>query len=496
MAALRGLRRMLCVLPLSVLAACNGVGKGDKVDHLQMFTQVGQNVELLAANSDLPSFQCLRQQLGIYAVFGRNGIADYTFRPATIWTSNRPEIVSVSNGNEPDPAHPDRVFPKGVITPHAEGSAIITANYVGIETRISVTVTEPDSIILSTSPYDTTADASKAGTLSIATGSSQQYFAYAKLKDKHGVTSYQNVTGNAVWSIVGDFNGDYATVTNPVVGTTLGGGLVVGNTPSGALTVNANFPACPNSQFVDVMSQVQVVPVQSLMVQHDPNFLAITNPGFVFTLPPAAPSIPPNPPNPLVLNTSEAFVVTARLTNGDYQDLSQQSVLTTETSTSGVLAFASNIGKAVAVGSTKVTASFTGRGITTLSPPLVVQTQSATMSNYVIALDDQNQSIPIQGFHQYRAQARFLPDVAPGMPQTPFIQDLTQNTNWRSSSPSDVTIGDIGTGVLVGVAVSQRSVETCLNISGTFVGDPTGDTNYLTSLGVGVGVTPTGCSAP
>lgn len=504
MAALRGLRQMLCVLPLLALVACKGIEKGDKIDHMLLVNVVptasgGTQVVALPTGGTVQAYQCLRQQLGVYAVFSKNGTGDYTSREGTIWTSDRPDIVSVSNGDELDPVHPDRVFPKGVITALSGGTAIITANYIGIQASIQVTVTAPDSIILSTSEYDTSADASKAPPFSMATGSTQQYFAYAKLRDQNGVTSYQNITGNAVWSVLGASSSDYATVSNAVVGTTSGAGLVTGKTPATGLTLNANFPACPNSQYVNITTQFNVSGVQSLTVQHNPNFLAITNPGFVFTAPPAAPAVPPNPPNPLVTGTREAFVVTAKLNNGDYQDLSLQSTLDTRFCSGSVLTFsgAGNIATATTTpGNTCVTASFTGGGNTVLSSTssataLPVQTQAATMSNYVIAPADRNQKIPLQGFRTIHSQATFIPDVPPGSPQTPFIQDLSYDTAWVTNSPTDVLIGNSGD--LVGVAVSLRSVETCVEVTGIYANDATLNTFYKTGLGVGIGVSATGC---
>ena len=62
MAALRGLRQMLYVLPLVALAACNGVGKGDKIDHLRMVNKVGTTSVSLPPNTDVLAYQCLKME--------------------------------------------------------------------------------------------------------------------------------------------------------------------------------------------------------------------------------------------------------------------------------------------------------------------------------------------------------------------------------------------------------------------------------------------------
>lgn len=472
MAALRGLRLMLCVLPLMALAACNGIGKGDKINHLQMVTK-GTAITFLPSGSQVLAYQCLRQQLGFYAIFGKNGTADYTERPAAVWTSSDPGVVRVSNGDERDPTDPERFFPKGVITPLQEGTAVITVEYAGLKTSIPVLVGVPESIILSTSPFDTASDAS-ASVFNIATGSTQQYYAYAKLRDnENNLTTYQDVTGNAKWTSPDD-PGGHISVTTSVGGLTSGGGLVTGLSPGGPYTVNANFSACPDTQYENIKAQVQVSELSSLTVTHDPNFLILSN---------------PNPPAPLVVNTSEAFVITGLLENGATQDLSYQATLSTETGNAGILAFTQNVATALDDGSTQITARF--RSIT--SPPLVVQTQNAVLSGFAIspglppvpgAYDDKNQDISYQGFHSFHAIGTFTPEV-PGNPL--FVQDMTQSALWTSDSPEDVSIGNAGQ--VTGVAVSRRSKQTCVVIRGTIDAS-----NFdSTALGVGAPVSNTTC---
>ncbi len=462
MAALRrGLRQMVCVLPLLVLAACNGVGKGDKIDHLQMVNKSGTTIVVLTESEQVLGYQCLRQQLGIFAVFGKNGSADYSLRPATTWTSSNPDVVRVSNGDEPDPTQPGRVFAKGVITPLRAGSAIITADYVGITTSVQVIVRVPDSIILSTSQFDFSSNASTSGPFNMATGSTQQYYAYARLRDENDIVVVRDVTGQAKWSTPDDPTNNYIAVTTPPVGLTTGGGLVAALAPSGPVTVQANFSACPGTQYEYINADVQVSGLNSLSVQHDPAF---------------------NPANPLVIGTREAFKVVATLNNGATQDLSLQSNLKTNGS-DGVMAFAGNVGVALGLGTTNITASFKE---SPPSPPLAVSTQNAVLSGFAIAASDYNQQIPTQGFYDhYHAVGTFTP-VLPG---PVFTQDLTHDTVWATSVPTDVTIGNAAD--TAGLAVSQKSAKTCVKIAGVLSSDT--NRSDSTKLGVGVGVSPSTC---
>ncbi|PTU32006.1 hypothetical protein [Stenotrophobium rhamnosiphilum] len=461
MAALRGLRQMFCVLALTALAACNGVGKGDKVDHLLMSSKVGDQVVVLPANVQVLGYQCLRQQLGIIAVFESNTSADFTTRAGTEWTSSSPDIVRVSDGTEPDPTTPGRVFPKGVITPVRAGRAVITADYVGVTTSIEVIVREPESIILSTSQFDSTAAA--ASPLSIATGSTQQFYAYAKLRDKDDLVVVQNVTGNAEWSTPDDPRNDYIQVTTPVPGSAVGGGLVTGLSPtSGGITVTANFSACPGTRFEYTNTEVKVSGIQSLSVQHNPVF---------------------NPAIPLVVGTREALKVIATLHNGDTQDLSLQATLKSIGST-GILAFGGNVATALAVGTTNVVANF--KSLVTASPPLTITTQKAVLTNFEILSTDENPVIPTQGFYDHFHSVGTFKQVIDGVD---ILQDLTHDTVWATSVPADVSIGNAPD--TAGVAVSRKPDKTCVTVAAVLSTDTT--KTDTTKLGVGVGVTPSTC---
>lgn len=460
MAAVYGVRRLLRMMPLLACVACSGIGNGDKVNHLQMVSLVGLSATVLPPGIQVPAYQCLRQQLGVYAVFDKSGSGDYTERPGTHWTSSNPDIVHVSDGDDPDPTQPGRVFPKGVITPLRAGTAVITADYVGVRTSVQVNVREPDSIILSTSQYDSSSNASTAGALSIAPNSSQQYYAYARLRDDNDVVTVQDVTGYAQWSIPDDPQGSFATITTHAVGSSSGGGLVIGRGVGGPVTINANFSACPGTQYENITAKLAVSGVSQLSLQHNPSI---------------------NPAVPLVVGTSEAFQVTGTLNNGATQDLSLQSALST-IGGDGVLTIGGNVGTALALGSTNVVATFNG----VLSPQLPVQTQNAVLSNFAIASGDRNQKIPTQGFYNhFHALGTFTP-AAGG---APFQQDLTNNVTWATSDAASVVISNAAD--TAGLAISQKSAQNCVTIGAVLNTDASKTDS--TKLGIGVAVSPATC---
>lgn len=480
MAALRGLRRILCVLPLVALGACKGIEKGDKIDQILMVDKSTGTSVALAANATLQSYLCLRQQLGIVAVFSKNGSADYSTRPGAIWTSSNESVAHVSNGDDIvpsiDPTAPVRYYPKGVITPRSPGVTTITVNYAGIETSVNLQVQAPSSIILSTSPFDRSSDASSAPPLSMAVGSTQQFYAYALLPNSGGeadVSELLNVTGNATWSIKEDSNGTYASITNPATGTVSGGGLVTAISPGGPLTINAHLSACEGTPYgdVDLTTQVKVAGLSSLEIKHDPNFVALAN---------------PNPVPPLIVGTNEAFQAIGHLDNGDEQDLTYQSQFVV-TGDANILSFVGNIGIADALGSTEIKASFTSAGSSILSDPLAIDTQEATLGNLNIAASDVNQSISAQSYYPYHALGTFYSKIDGSQ----LIQDMTHTVLWSSSNATLVPIGNAGN--IFGIAIPNTTAQACVRITATSLTQNTDNSKFDgTTLGVN-GVPTYGC---
>jgi hypothetical protein len=332
-------------------------------------------------------------------------------------------------------------------------------------------VQNPSSIILSTSPFNASSNASTAAAVSIAPNSYQQYYAYATLPNsggQAGVSAIRDVTGNAVWSILEDPDKTHVSITTATTGTLQGGGLVTGISTSGDLTVNAHFAACEGTSFgvPDITAKVNVSNLVSLTVEHDPNFLAIKN-----------------PPYPLVVGTNEAFKVTGTLANTKTQDLSYQAVLSTKNGSADVLTFTGNVATASplsgGLGNTLVTATFNGID----SPSILAQTQNASLNNHKIVAGDINQSISAGGFYPYHSVGEFVPTSG-----LQFNQDMTHSVAWTSSNSAIVAIGNAG--MLVGVAISENTKQDCVTITATPLLDPS--KNDFTVLGVG-GVYTAGC---
>jgi hypothetical protein len=455
MALLRGLRQTLWALPLLTFAACSGVGKGDKLERLVLVTKS----TAVVLTPPVLAYQCLRQGFGVYGVFGKNGSADYTDRPSTHWTSSNPEIVRVSDGINPDPVT-GVLYAKGVITPVRPGTATITAEYVGVTTSVNVEVRVPDGIIISTSAFDSSA---AAGTISIAPGSIQKYYAYARLKDESGNVVPADVSAYPRWSIPDDPDGARAKISSVAVVSGVGAG--------GPVTINANFDACPGSTFENVSAKLAVSNINQLTLQHEAGFSAA---------------------NPLVIGTTEAFKINALLNNGDNQDLSLQSVLSTpESVVQGATQILSvglgNVAGASAVGTTKVTASFgASPNNTVTSAPLAVSTQNATLTGFAIDAADRNLSIAPRSFHDhYHAIGTYAPTL--GGPA--FQQDISRHVTWSSGNAATVFLSNIISSA--GLALSTSSNPSCVSVTAALSADTSKSDS--TKLGIGVPVNSSNC---
>ena len=447
MVSVRALRRLFWItLPVLLLAACSGIGKGDKLETLAIVNaRTG-----LALTPPVLGYQCLRQQLSVFGTFTSKSIGDYTARAT--WTSSNPAVVKVSNGDpilDKDPANSANVFQRGVITPMSIGTAVVTAEYVGIIASINVEVRAPDSIILSTSPIDATPALANT---SIAPSSLLQFRAYARLD---GVDT--DVSSDPRWSIVNDPANAIATISST--------GLVVGVGAGGPVTVNANFDACPGTAFNNLTANVTVSPVRKLSLTRQ--FSAGTQ---------------------LVVGTTEALTAIGTLDNGATQDLSAIATYTTSTPASSVsvLSLLSNFATAASVGTTDVTASFGATPATVTSAPVTIATQTATLNAIAILAADQNRQIAPHGhYDHYHALGTYTPTAGGAN----FTQDITRHVLWTSSDATAVFMAN--TLANAGFALSLKPDTGCFSVIATLPSDTSNTAS--TKLGVGIAATPANC---
>ena len=197
MISMRALRHLLLVLPMLALAACSSVGKGNKIESLQIKDAIyGQDV-----SANLQLYPCLRYNFEALGVFTDKSTGVYTDRAT--WSSSNQAIVKVSNGDIILPSDSTKAYAKGTVIPVSAGTASITVDYVGLKATINVTVAgsvpaitlHPFSSVL---PRPMSAD---NGTLTIAPRTVQNYVALATLPNL-STGRVTDVTAAAQWSVV------------------------------------------------------------------------------------------------------------------------------------------------------------------------------------------------------------------------------------------------------------------------------------------------------
>lgn len=292
MIAYRDLRRILLVLPMLALAACNAVGEGNKIETLQIKDAIyGYDIA-----QPLQTFQCLRYNIAVLGTFTDGSSAFYTDR--VTWSSSNPSVARVSNGDIQLPSNAALVYSKGTIIPVAPGTATITADYVGIKTSIQITVAAPTSIsLVANSPLSPRPTAT---TITIAPRTVQSYAALAKLP-VGGDTRTVDISGIGVWS------------TNPAdTAAVLVSGSSFKGVTAGSATVNADFNqvsgACPLTITSGTLNVANIDTTANPPIKLSSEFDADNNPAN---------------DAPLVVGTTDRLKALATLVGGQTQDISE-----------------------------------------------------------------------------------------------------------------------------------------------------------------------------
>jgi hypothetical protein len=144
------------------------------------------------------------------AIFpGTTNPQDITTNAATTWTSSMPAIVSI-NTIAPN---------KGRATSLAQGTAVITVDFRGVQASATVTVGPLAPLNLTVTPPGTT----------ITAGTTQQYLALLNMSDG----TSPDVTANCNWTLTSTADGGTGGITISNTGATKGLLTIPGTTPGG-----------------------------------------------------------------------------------------------------------------------------------------------------------------------------------------------------------------------------------------------------------------------
>lgn len=192
MISMRALHRVLLVLPILALVACNTVGKGNKIESLK----IKDAIYGLDVPQNLQIYPCLRYNFEALGIFTDNTSGLYTDRAT--WSSSDDTIIRVSNGDIQLPSDSTKAYAKGTVIPVGPGSATITVSYVGLKASLSVIVAgATPTITLQPFTKAVPRPASASSNLTIAPRTVQSYMALSTLGGR--VT---DITSAAHWSVV------------------------------------------------------------------------------------------------------------------------------------------------------------------------------------------------------------------------------------------------------------------------------------------------------
>jgi hypothetical protein len=431
MLSMKLLRRslVLSLAPLGLLA-CSSIGDGNAIESL---TIVPVTVSGTTTVASAKVYRCVRNQVRAFGIFTDTSVGDYSDR--VLWTSSDPNIVRVSNGDEPVPGQEGLVFAHGTLTGVTPGTATVTADFVGLHQEIQITVVDVTADDLKVVPASAT----------LAPGS---IAALRVTADLEGVVS--DITSSAAWS--------FATPNDAVAKIESTTGVVTAVAAGGPLNAKASFTACE----IAPTAEIKVKQIQSLSLQREFN----------------------PPPSELVKGTTEIFKVIATFDDLTTQDLSTQAKFTSEDTT--VLSFSllsglTNQVVALAAGGPEtLSASFAPEGFTAFpaTPEVELSVVDATLNSInVVATGNANPSaptIPALGTQQFDAIGNYSGNRT---------QEITRHVTWSSSDNAVVGISNIS--ILAGLAVSLKNEAGSVTITATSArADPDPDLTATTTLTV------------
>jgi hypothetical protein len=433
-------------LALLSLTACDSVvGSGNGPRRL-VIVKPGTTAPL----PTLKEYQCLTSALGARLEFDDGSAGDYSAR--VVWSSSNTGAVEVSSGNIPIPGT-SLFYAGGTLIPHGPGSAVVTANYFGLETQIAITVGTPQNIHLAYLKnglylplYQINLDqSSPRSTFTIGVGSTAQLAAVATLDGVETDVS-QFATFGFQQSAAG-----IATigVTN---------GILTGIGQGGPVVPVAQFSPCGLNNITDPNGIVTmtVQPILDLSVRSE------------LAADPQQPISSSNPVTPVIAGNTEKFTAVADLANGDKQDVTSQTTMTT--GDSSFAAFGGNglLTSSAPGGPVVVSAVFSGGNTSLQASFFSTSVQQSQLSSILVCWSDPLQ----QDFNVYTAapcKDPTDPAYAPPNPANPSVaggsinplqfhaigiyglndagtgliyQEVTRGTTWTATDPTAATISN------------------------------------------------------
>ena len=335
------------------------------------------------------------QQFTANAIFSNGTSTNVTGAAGIVWTTSNANVASISNPG-------GRGGGGGLATGIAGGTVTITATYSGFTDSAPLTVTA--------APTPVGLQITFTGTASIVVNGTIQFQANETWSD--GTSTV--VTNTATWTTS---DGAIASITSGGARGGGGGRGLATGLAAGTVTVTATDAGLTDS-------------VQLTVTKVTPTSLVVT---------PATPSILVNTTQPFVATLVYSDNTTVVVTGSADWTSSDPTIATV--STTGGRGGAAGVATSYAIGTTTITATYSGLSgtalLTVTDPPLSYVQVTTTTPN-----------IPVQGVAQFAATAVFTDNST---------RNVTGQSVWTSSSTAIAVVGN-NTGRATGMAAGTSTI--------------------------------------
>jgi hypothetical protein len=389
-------RMLAAMLGASIaLSSCGGLGEGI----LPVDAKI-QPFGGLEGAATTKAYACINTGLTFLLDFSNGSRGDFTSRAT--YSSSNPAVAKVSNLDIPVPETSNSFYNRGTIIPVAQGSAVITAQYLSFTRSIEVTVEPAQNFKI------------EPASANVATGSLQDLSVSA---DLDGVTT--SLDSVVLWA--------FDTPNDAVATISASTGTITGVAPGTGLVARARIPGCDQ---LTAQAPVEVSNLQSLALSRE--FGANEQ---------------------LIVGTSERLIATGTLDNGQTQDLSRQ-VKYTSSDASFISFFTgtlTHIAVALQANASPIQISATfGADATAVTAPSINITPVTDVLNS-ISVTPASADVKAGGTAQFRAIGNYASGTT---------QELTRHVGWSSSNTSLAIVqssSSAGINELAGLASTGNS---------------------------------------
>lgn len=250
------IRSLVLASAVLVVAGCEGVGDGNKPDPSKaVIVKFGNQV------SGVKTYTCFSESLQFLVGFTDGGAGNFTTRAK--WTSSNPDVLFVSNIGDAVPGESEQFFQlPGVLLPRKPGTAVITADAVGIRKTLEIQVVDPQSVVVRAGNYGV----SDASSIKMAPGTLQNLLISANFDGFVTDTTASAGSGGWVFDTPDTEVASFVANSNGVASN-----IIKSGTKNGTLVARPKLLGCAstNPLLANAKIDVTVAPATSLVLKRE-----------------------------------------------------------------------------------------------------------------------------------------------------------------------------------------------------------------------------------